>query len=195
MIGGVYQIRNVQTGDRYVGRAISFARRCQEHRTLLRGGRHTSIYLQNAWNKYGEQAFVFEPLLLCLPDEAIRIEQKLLDRGTARYNLSRSAVSQVRAGEKRDPEIVKKIATANRGKRRTPEQCARMSAALTGRVSPRKGAILSAETREKIRVALAGRPIPAETRAKMSASRMGHAVSEATRQKLREAMLRRNQGL
>jgi hypothetical protein len=59
MIGCFYRIRRVKTGDLYVGSSGNFKIRKKIHLTDLRGNRHHSRYLQNAWNKYGEASFVF----------------------------------------------------------------------------------------------------------------------------------------
>ena len=54
-----------------------------------------------------------------------------------------------------------------------PENKAKLSAAHKGRVSPRKGAVLSEETKEKLRQAATGYKHSDEAKAKMSASRKG----------------------
>ena len=60
---GVYQIRNRDSGAMYIGSAISLASRKTTHWWALRHGRHFNTHLQNAWNKYGESAFVFEVIV------------------------------------------------------------------------------------------------------------------------------------
>ena len=57
---GVYMILNTTTCDRYIGsspRRLSV--RWSEHKCKLRKGTHGNPILQEAWNKYGENAFVF----------------------------------------------------------------------------------------------------------------------------------------
>lgn len=54
-----------------------------------------------------------------------------------------------------------------------PEVAAKVSAAHKGRVSPRKGAILSDETKEKLRQAITGKTHTEESKRKMSESRTG----------------------
>jgi group I intron endonuclease len=56
----IYQIRHIESGKVYVGSAVNPYRRYQEHRNALVKGVHYSPYLQRAWDKYGESAFVFE---------------------------------------------------------------------------------------------------------------------------------------
>jgi group I intron endonuclease len=65
---GVYCIRNVKNGKRYVGStAIDFMKRWRQHQKYLRANRHCNVYLQRAWNKYGSGAFIFQILERCEP--------------------------------------------------------------------------------------------------------------------------------
>jgi group I intron endonuclease len=58
----IYQITNMANGKYYIGSANSFARREWQHRYDLKRGAHKNPRLQAAWNKYGEDMFVFEVL-------------------------------------------------------------------------------------------------------------------------------------
>ena len=49
-------------GKIYVGFATCFSDRWLNHRTSLKENRHHNIHLQRAWNKYGEENFLFEIL-------------------------------------------------------------------------------------------------------------------------------------
>lgn len=58
---GIYSITNVVNGKKYVGStAKSFSSRWKKHITNLKNGGHASHHLQNSWNKYGEENFVFK---------------------------------------------------------------------------------------------------------------------------------------
>ena len=64
----VYQIRHIASGKVYVGSATNPRTRRNGHFRDLRNGIHHSRYLQRAYDKYGEDAFVFEiiePVLFC----------------------------------------------------------------------------------------------------------------------------------
>ena len=54
---GVYCIINVKNGHKYIGSSTNIWQRLSCHRSQLKRGNHHSIYLQRAWNKYGEQMF------------------------------------------------------------------------------------------------------------------------------------------
>jgi group I intron endonuclease len=69
---GVYCIRNVRNGKRYVGSAAQgFMRRWKQHRKELLTNCHHSDHLQKAWNKYGPGAFVFQILERCPPKRCV----------------------------------------------------------------------------------------------------------------------------
>lgn len=56
---GIYKIVHLSTGRIYVGSAANLSKRYGEHWRDLRANRHANRYLQNAWNKYGQDAFSF----------------------------------------------------------------------------------------------------------------------------------------
>lgn len=60
---GIYKITCKTTDVVYIGSAsISFKDRWKKHKQRLRNQYHENSYLQNAWNKYGEDDFLFESL-------------------------------------------------------------------------------------------------------------------------------------
>ena len=86
---GIYQIRNLINDKVYVGRAKNFEQRSYNHFRNLRNGGHVNTYLQNAFNKYGEENFVFEVLeCITAEDEILFREQLYLDEGFGDYNIS-----------------------------------------------------------------------------------------------------------
>ena len=60
---GVYRITCIKDSQIYIGSSVNIKERWQQHLALLRGNRHSSKYLQNAYNKYGEDSFKFEVLV------------------------------------------------------------------------------------------------------------------------------------
>lgn len=65
MDSGIYQVRNLVNNKRYIGLTECFRVRKTSHFTRLRKNIHINPKLQNAFNKYGEQNFVFEILEEC----------------------------------------------------------------------------------------------------------------------------------
>lgn len=55
---GLYKLVNKATGQCYVGQSQRVKKRIKEHFRLLRLNKHTNPHLQNAYNKYGAEAFV-----------------------------------------------------------------------------------------------------------------------------------------
>jgi group I intron endonuclease len=58
----------------YIGKATNIRSRIKVHKTSLRKGKHRNAYLQNAWNYYREQNFLFEILIEC-PKEYLSSEE------------------------------------------------------------------------------------------------------------------------
>lgn len=54
---GIYKLVNTVTGQCYVGQSQRAKKRIKEHFRLLRQNKHTNKHLQNAYNKYGANAF------------------------------------------------------------------------------------------------------------------------------------------
>lgn len=68
---GVYCIENIANNKKYIGLSCDITRRWHEHLSDLRRNVHINTCLQNAWNKYGEDLFVFYILELCESNELI----------------------------------------------------------------------------------------------------------------------------
>jgi hypothetical protein len=56
---GIYRIRHIESGKGYIGSALILRVRWNGHISTLRKQTHRNSYLQNAFNKYGEKAFIF----------------------------------------------------------------------------------------------------------------------------------------
>ena len=65
MITGIYTITNNVTKHIYVGAASNITKRLNDHLCSLRKNIHVNDYMQNSWNKYGEEYFTFELLKEC----------------------------------------------------------------------------------------------------------------------------------
>lgn len=88
MDSGIYKITNMVTGDFYIGSSVNLCKRFQTHRSYLVGNRHANTFLQNSWNKYGEQAFEFAAVLLCDKSMALFFEQLLIDGLKPTFNIA-----------------------------------------------------------------------------------------------------------
>ncbi len=166
---GIYAIRNKQTGRVYVGSAVNLTVRLYNHRSDLNTGRHCNIKLTRAWAKSGAEAFEFVVLesVACAADLIGREQHWIdtLDAVRSGYNIAPIAGSSL--GRQASPESRAKVSAALTGKPKSAEHIAKVSAKLMGRPGTRKGAVLTAETKEKMRLAALGRKQAPESIEKM----------------------------
>lgn len=74
MESGIYRIRNLKNDKSYVGRAVDLERRKAQHLESLRAGTSHNPHLQNSWNKWGEENFLWEVLEACDGDSLMMRE-------------------------------------------------------------------------------------------------------------------------
>lgn len=110
----IYGILNKLNGKQYVGSAKNFYKRKTQHLKNLQLNKHPNLYLQNAWNKYGESMFEFIVLeKINDKGDLIEREQWWIDNSNSEYNICKIANSSL--GIKRRPETIEKIRQANLG--------------------------------------------------------------------------------
>ena len=170
MISGIYQIKNTLNGKCYIGSAVNLKKRWGEHLRALRRGGHANLHLQRAFDKDGEETFLFE-ILEYIEDskQLILHEQHYFDTMNPEYNFAPTAGSRL-------------------GIRCTEETLAKMSASQSGERNPNYGKHFSAEARANMRAAQMGHQVSAETRAKIGAAKIGKHRSEETLAKMSIAM-------
>lgn len=76
---GVYMIYNIITQQCYIGSSKNMRDRKYSHFYCLKRQDYKGLHIQNSFNKYGEESFVFIPLLFCSPDERLEKEQYFID--------------------------------------------------------------------------------------------------------------------
>lgn len=159
---GIYKIINVVNNKFYVGSAVNLRKRKSRHFSELRTGKHKNRHLLAAWNKYGEQAFVFA-VVEEVEDRALLLEaeNRWLKEHVGKdycYNIGTDATAPALGlsrelsptwGYQHTEEAKGRIGFHSKGRGHTPE------------------------SREKIRQFLLGKPKPAEVRAKISATLSG----------------------
>lgn len=72
---GIYQIRNILNGNFYIGSAFDLLGRRNRHFSMLLYDKHVNDHLQNAYNCYGKENFIFEVIEFCEPEVKYEIEQ------------------------------------------------------------------------------------------------------------------------
>lgn len=147
---GVYCIVHTRSGRIYIGSSNAIGERWGSHRSCLRRGVHKNLRLQRAWDKHGEDAFVFDIL------ERVESRDQLVPREKAWLTRTNSW----------NPEVGYNLTGGanGAGNHRTPEQRAAQSARM-------KGVPKTAEHRANI---WATREVTEEFREQMAANgRMG----------------------
>ena len=92
----IYRILNIVNQKIYVGSAICFITRRYKHLHELRHNKHSNSKLQRAYNKYGEENFIFEILeKVENKNDLINIEQKFIYLLNPFYNICRIASSRL----------------------------------------------------------------------------------------------------
>lgn len=148
MTSGIYMLISI-SGRRYIGSSHNIENRIKLHFRNLRGNRHQNIFLQHDFNKYRKMEY--EILMACSDDLLLKQEQRFIDELKPELNLCLVAGSTL--GTKMRPESKEKLSQARKGK-----------------TSPRKGARLSDETKNKLRKQHIGLSHSEETKSKMKAS-------------------------
>jgi group I intron endonuclease len=114
---GVYAIINKINGRIYVGSSINIHRRKLRHFRYLKNGGHENIHLQNAYNKYGKDAFEFVILKTTDANSRLLVEQMYLDKYKATemsYNICHIAKSPAAIGRVKTDSHRKKISDSIR---------------------------------------------------------------------------------
>lgn len=128
---GIYAIRNIINGKRYVGSTGKLNERWGQHRADLNKGTHFNSYLQNAWKKYSASAFVYDIVERCSTKEG------LLEREEYWIKELKSHCSQY------GYNFCKKPRASRLGCKASPETIAKMKISLGGKNHPNWGRKLS----------------------------------------------------
>jgi group I intron endonuclease len=206
---GIYKIINLITEDFYIGQAINLRQRKTEHFSRLKRGKHHNHYLQNSFNKHGEENFKFEILLFCEIWELTRYEQGLVDRlkpiynsntvcVTSRLGILHSEETKQKMSEKakgniyslgaiHSEESKQKSSESNKGQKRSEETRQRLSESHKGKTLTEESIRKRTESRKGIKV----KPPSKETRQKMSNAKKGKPLSEEHRKNISKSGLGR----
>lgn len=163
MEAGVYLISNNVNGKCYVGSTVHLDQRRREHFSRLANNKHINAHLQNAYNKYGREAFDFEILETIdiddnIKDKLLKREQFWIDNLKPEYNVllvagsnlgyhhteeTKKKISESTTGVKKSEEHAKHIREGQSGRALTEEHKAKLSEAAKHRKSPSNHAIIS----------------------------------------------------
>ena len=141
---GIYGIKNIINNKIYIGQTReSFIKRYWHHRCLLNNNHHDNPYLQNAWNKYGSDNFIYIVIEVvkdpCLIDELEIQYISYYKRKNLSYNILNGGQGKI--GVPNPPETCKRIGEINRkrmlGSKLPEETKKKMSQSRKGRYVPR----------------------------------------------------------
>lgn len=115
---GIYGIRNKINDKIYIGKTgMNFGDRWDSHRSLLNNNKHDNPYLQNAWNKYGEENFEFIVIEDCDIDDLNERETywiKYYKEKSLAYNIHDGGDGGYNLGKHLSEETKQKIGEKNR---------------------------------------------------------------------------------
>lgn len=129
MAKGVYKIKNVVTGECYVGSSKNLNSRLTGHKCLLKKGQHENPEIQKSFNRYGSNAFVFyilkEVPLETSRDDLLLLEQWYIDLENSEKLFNRTYTDGSKLKKVKNPcyildlkgSIVKKFSSLTEGLR------------------------------------------------------------------------------
>lgn len=193
MKAGVYTITNIVNNKMYVGCSTNILYRLCNHKRELKKGIHSNSYIQKAWDKYGEDSFMFEMLVECESEDMYSEENywcNLLNVHDKEYGYnialtnpyghirhseeSKKKMSQYRKGRKMEK-------ASWTGKKHSPETLLKMKESAKNREWS-----ISKEGKEKTLAAIRKYKITEESRQKISNYSRG---SGNARAKLKEEVV------
>lgn len=189
---GVYRIVNRISGKFYVGSSVHLFRRKSEHFSRLRRHTHCNLFLQKAFDKYGENAFSFEIIeIVDDVDQLMEREQYWLDKlkpynREIGYNINQSSIGPDLHGENNPMYGV------SPQKRMDEKTYEKWLASRQGENAsrPMQGKKHTIESREKMRIKALGRKHTEEWKQQHSKDLAGRKMSDIQREHISEAKLR-----
>lgn len=89
-VSGIYKIYCDGNDRSYIGSSVNVRKRKNSHLCELRNNKHPNDYLQNSFNRYGEDSFTFSLILECKPELLLIKEEeqiKIYDTYKDGFNL------------------------------------------------------------------------------------------------------------
>lgn len=174
---GVYLIQNITNGKVYVGSSVHIGKRWRQHQFSLKRGLHSSVHLQNAWDKYGRESFVCRLVIECEESDLLCREQEVIDLYLAYdrecgYNIcDQAGRPPLLKGIPKSEETRRRMSEA--AQNRTAEYWRHQSETRRGRLNHMYGKKHSQEMIEVFRQKSTGKRHTEETRLKMSIAQRG----------------------
>lgn len=173
---GIYKIVNLVNNKIYVGSSVNLPSRKYEHFKKLSNNVHHNAHLQNSYNKYSKENFVFQVVeYINIIEDRQELKNILLEREQyyintlqPQYNIRPIAVSC--AGCKKSKDTCKKIVVSRKNNNKEWH---------------------TQETKEKIRNANKGHEVTQETKEKIKQYRIGKKQTQETKEKIKNTLKNR----
>jgi group I intron endonuclease len=175
---GIYLISCLVNQKTYIGQTKSIKKRIAQHQNNLKKGNHPNQHLQNAYNKYGVDFFVFRPIEY-LEDSTL---EQLTEREQYWIDFFDSMNKEKGFNQKE----------AGLTGKHTEEAKQKMREVASGR-------LMSEEAKQKISEARKGKTLSEEHKQKIGKASTGNTYckgckrTEETKRKISEAMKAKNQ--
>jgi len=153
IITGIYCIENIINHKKYIGQAQDMYSRWKNHIWKLNNNRHHNKYLQNSWNKYGENNFKFDIVEICNSEKLNELEVYYIDKLNTYcknngYNLTFGGEGTI--GHILSDEVKELIGSYHKGKIITQEHKDSLSKQFSGEGNPFYGIKHTDETKNII---------------------------------------------
>ena len=122
---GIYSIYSKSQNCYYIGKSKDIHKRILKHKSDLRLNKHHSQYLQNTYNKYGEQDLEYKIICECSYEESAILEKEYIKK----YNSFQQGFNMTEGGEWGAP-----------GRKFSEETLKRLSENIKGEKNPCYGA-------------------------------------------------------
>lgn len=152
---GIYKITNLINNKIYIGSSVNVQKRMNNHKYRLKSNKHGNKHLQYAWNKYGEENFIFEPIdYVEEKDKLIEKEQFWIDNYESYnkdvgYNIRIKAENNL--GIHYSDETKQKLSESHKGKKLSEETKRKISLKSKGENNGFYGKHHTEETKLKLR--------------------------------------------
>lgn len=168
---GIYWITNLVNNKIYIGSSINIKKRFNQHKSNLRHNRHCNQHLQRAWNKYGEENFIFQLV------EHHAYPERILSRENKYISLYKPEYNNILVNDENRPSA-------------SDETRRKMSTSRMGRIPWNKGLKLpplSDDRKRQLSELFKGRkgkPVSDEQKATISNSLKGRKINQEQYEKL-----------